>query len=257
MTSRAPVPGVRAGRHVLLAMAMALATAGVSASAHAQSSPFGGEIALASQLVDRGLPLAADTPVLQGAASWASAGGWSLGLAGGVEVRSGQPVLGLARASRTWAPSGDWLVQASLLYYDYRGGDGGTRDRADASVAFTYRDTVTFGVSALHPIGGWGQRLLGAADANVSWPLTPHLSFVAGAGVAQATVRPRYRAGYHYRSRGHGRLQSYGYGNLGLAWAGGPWRLRIDRNLASLDAGRAYYGSGGSPDWVATVSWSF
>jgi hypothetical protein len=236
---------------------MALALAGVSTCVHAQSSSFGGEVALASRLVDRGLPIAADTPILQGAVSWTSAGGWSLGVAGGAEVRSGRSVLALARASRTWMPSGDWMVQAGLLYYDYRGGSSGAAARADANLAFTYRDTVTFGVSALHPLGGRGQRLLGAADANVSWPLTPHLSLIAGAGVAQATVRPRYRSGYRSRGRGYGRLQSYGYGNLGLAWAAGPWRLRLDRNLSSLDAGRAYYGAGGSPDWVATVSWSF
>lgn len=250
----APVPAFLRGPGLMVA---ALALASLSAPLHAQSSPFSGEVALASRLVDRGLAITPDTPIVQGAVSWMSPGGWSLGAAGGVEVRSGRSVMALARASRLWAPSGDWLVQAGVLYYDYRSGSGAGADRIDANLAFIYRDTLTFGVSAIHPVGGQGQRLLGAADANVSWPLTQRLSLVAGAGIAQATVRPRYRAGYRYRGRGYGRMQSYGYGNLGLAWADGPWRLQLDRNLSSLDARRAYYGSGDSPDWVATVSWSF
>jgi uncharacterized protein (TIGR02001 family) len=231
----------------------------LSTPSHAQSSPFGGEVALASRLVDRGLAITPGTPILQGALSWTSPDGWSLGAAGSAEVRSGEPVVALARASRAWAPSDDWLVQAGLLYYDYRAGSGtGFPDRVEANLAFSYRDIATFGVSAIHPFTGRGQRLLGAADANLSWPLTQRLSLVAGAGIAQASVRARYyRAGYRYRGRGQVRTQLYGYGNLGLGWAGGPWSLRLERNLASLDADRIYYGTGDAPGWVATVSRSF
>src|SRR3546814_19718730 len=76
---------------------------------------------LSSQLVDRGLAISPATPIVQGSVSWMSPGGWSMGLAGGVELRSpGQPVVVLGRVSRFWSISDDWLAHASLLYYDYR-----------------------------------------------------------------------------------------------------------------------------------------
>lgn len=246
--SRLPGPACRNGCTARLRAAI-VALACLSAPLHAQSR-FGGNVALSSQLVDRGLAITPATPVLQGAISWTSSKGWSLGLAGGVEVRSpGQPVMVLARVSRSWAPSADWLAQANLLYYDYRG--NGIPDRADANVYFTYRDTFSFGLSAIRVDGARSPRALGAADANLSWPLTRRLSLAAGAGIAQATVRS-YAPGRY----GYDRVQLYGYGNLGLAWSDGPWRLQLDRNMNSLGDRRAY-GTRAASDWLATVSRSF
>lgn len=236
----------------------------LSAPLHAQSR-LSGNIALASQLADRGLAITPVTPILQGAVSWKSPTGWSLGLAGGVEVRSpGRPVIVLARISRAWAPSADWLAQANLLYYDYRG--NGIPDRADANVYFTYRDALTLGLSAIRVDDARNTRVLGAADASLSWPLMRRLSLSAGAGIAQAVVRSHGpgsypRRGYENENEygygyGYERVQLYGYGNLGLAWSEGPWRLQVDRNTSSLGA-RRVYGHGASTDWVATLVWSF
>lgn len=241
----------------LLATAVVLAC--LSAPMHAQSR-FGGRIALSSQLVDRGIAITPATAVLQGAVSWSSPSGWSAGVAGGVETRSpGDPVLFVAQVSRAWAPSGDWLVQASLLHYDYGSGagSGGARsgfpDRGEAGLSLTYRDTVVVGLSAIRVSGHRDQRWLGAMDAGASWPLTRRLSLSAGAGVAQAVVRDYGRG---YRRYDYGHLRRYGYGNLGLAWNGGPWRLQLDRNLNSLGTRRAY-GSPSASDWMVTLSRSF
>src|SRR3546814_2601600 len=120
----------------------------------------------------RGLAISPATPILQGSASWMSPGGWSMGLAGGVELRSpGQPVVVLGRVSRFWSLSDDWLAHASLLYYDYRAERyRGIPDRADANLYFTYRDTLSVGVSAMRPSGDQARGLLGAADRDVSYP---------------------------------------------------------------------------------------
>lgn len=246
-------PASLRGHHRLLAASILLAC--LSAPLHAQSSRISGEVALASQLVDRGLAITPATPVLQGAISWTSSKGWSLGLAGGAEVRSpGQPVVALARISRSWALSGDWGAQASLLYYDYRSQRGrGISDRADANLYFTYRDTLTLGLSAIRVDVGQDQRVLGAADVDASWPVTRHVSLSAGAGIAQAVVRAHDPWGYGH---GYDRVQLYGYGNLGLAWSDGPWRLQLDRNANSLGA-RGAYGAWGPSHWVATLSRSF
>lgn len=170
----------------------------------------------------------------------------------------GRPVVALARVSRSWALSGDWRAQAGLLYYDYRGNR--IPDRADANLYFTYRDSVTFGLSAIRVSDDGEQHFRGAADVAVSWPLTRHISLSAGAGIAQVAVRsygpgrhPYYEYGDRYK---YSQVQLYGYGNLGLAWNAGPWRLQVDRNMNSLGARRAY-GTQAPPHWVATFSRSF
>lgn len=251
----------------VLWLAAIAAQACLPTAVHAQSR-VDGKIALASQLVDRGLAVTPATPVLQGAVSWASPTGWSLGVAGAVETRSpGTPVMALARVSHTWAPSAEWQAQASLLYYDYHA--NGIPDRLDANVYFTYRDILSFGLSAIRVDNPRApRRVTGAADATLSWPLTRHLSLSAGAGIAQATVTvygPRYPPGHppgsppYYYGGGHAyrydRVQRYGYGSIGLAWSDGPWRLQVDRNMNSLGARRVY--GDRAPGWVATLSRAF
>src|SRR3546814_16236723 len=89
-----------------------------------------------------------------------SPGGWSMGLAGGVELRSpGQPVVVLGRVSRFWSLSDDWLAHASLLSYDYRAERyRGIPDRAEANPSFTYRDPLTDGYSPMRPRGTQPRR---------------------------------------------------------------------------------------------------
>src|SRR3546814_3975455 len=120
-----------------------------------------------------------------------SPGVCSMGLAGGVELRSpGQPVVVLVRVSRFWSISDDWLAHASLLYYDYRAERYRViPDRAEANLYFTYRDTLCVGVSAMRPSGDQARRLLGATDVEVSYPLARHLSLTAGDGIAQEIGR--------------------------------------------------------------------
>lgn len=222
-------------------------------------SRFGGTAALSSQLVDRGLAITPETPVMQGSLSWTSPRGWSAGVAAGVEARSpGRPVIAVARASRAWVPAADWTVQANFLHYHYGGQGSRMPDRSEAGASLAWRDTVMIGLSAIRVSGHPGQRWLGAADAGASWPLTERLSLTAGAGVAQTVVRG-YRAyghGYGYGQYAYTYLRRYGYGNAGLAWSGGPWRLQVDRYRNSLGGQRAY-GAADAPDWVATLSWSF
>lgn len=240
-------------------LAAAAAQACLPAAVHAQSR-LDGKIALSSQLVDRGLAITPATPILQGALSWASPAGWSLGVAGAVETRSpGTPVITLARVSRAWSPSAEWQAQASLLYYDYRASR--MPDRLDANLYVTYRDLLSFGVSAMRVDNPRApRRVTGAADATLSWPVAQHLSLSAGAGIGQATIttyRPR-RPPYPYgaqRSYRYDHVRSYGYGSLGLAWSDGPWRLQVDRNMNSLGDRRVY--GARAPGWVATLSRAF
>ncbi|MEW9623337.1 hypothetical protein [Rhodanobacter geophilus] len=225
---------------------------------HAQSTGFNGTVALGSQLVDRGQPITAPTPILQGAAAWTSPAGWSLGLSAGTELRKpGQLVEASAQASRYGSLSDAWQMQTSLLYYRYYG-SARTRafDRAEAGVHWMYRDVLTFGLSALRVLGARDRRVRGAADLDFHWPLPRHFYLSAGAGIAQAPAVP-YRsheyAGSYY---GHGPSGSYRYGHAGLIWAMGNWRADLERIVTDPQLRRQR----GAPDtapWVATVSWSF
>jgi hypothetical protein len=250
-------------RIMLVAIAM---LAVVAAPARAQSGRWGGELVLASQLVDQGLAITPATAVLQGAVSWNAPAGWSLGLAGAVEARSpGDPVLLLASASRSWRFGNDWLAQAGLHHYDYRSGaPAAIPDRTSATVSFLYRDALAVGVAAIHARGAPRQHLLGAADVQASLPLAARWSLVAGAGVAQAAVgarnpppHPGYGLGHAPTYGDYGsRVRWYRFASLGLSWSDGPFRLRLDRHANSL-GGRPAYGARTPPRWVATASWNF
>lgn len=218
---------------------------------HAQSAPIGATAALTSQLVDRGLPVTRATAVLQGEAHWSSPAGWTLGAAAAGEIRSPRLAEGMIDASRSWALAGNWQMQASLLYYDAprRGRARGYR-RFEADVAWIYRDVLTLNLAALRPTGSRDARINPAAEANLRWPLTRHLSLLAGAGVARFQ---RY-GGYGYY--GESRSGYYSYGQAGLAWNAGRWRVELDR-IATAGAPPPRRGTGGLSPWLASVSWSF
>jgi hypothetical protein len=118
-------------------------------------------------------------------------------------------------------------------------------------MTWIYRDVLTLNLSALRALGTDDARTDVAADANLHWPLTHHFSLMAGAGVAR----------FQYGSYGyghHGEIHSgyYSYGQLGLAWAAGRWRVELDR-IATDGAPPSRRGSGGLSPWLASVSWSF
>ncbi|RCS31695.1 hypothetical protein DEO45_00850 [Rhodanobacter denitrificans] len=236
---------------------------------HAQSATFDGAAALSSQLVDRGQAMTSTTPILQGAASWTFPAGWSLGLSASAEARSpGGLVAALAQASRHWSLSGDWQMQANLLYYRYAGtARSRAFARAETGLGWSYRDVLTFGLSAIHVIGRKGRhRLRGAADISFHWPLARDLSLSVGAGAAQSPIAPYDTYGYgHADDHEYGHAGSYShlrntgihtYGHVGLLWSRGPWRIEIDRILADPETRRQWDVMGASP-WVATLSRSF
>lgn len=244
----------------------------------AQSTTFNGTVALSSQLVDRGQAVTGDTPILQGAAAWTFPAeevvsrtfpsGWSLGLSGSTEVRSpNRLVEALVQISRYWSVSGDWQMQVSLLYYRYPGNTGSRAfDRTEAGVNWSYRDVLTFGLSALYVIGAKSHQPRAAADINLHWPLAQHFSLSAGAGITQSLIAPyspyhhAYTGSYDYAHASHyssARAGHYGYGHVGLLWSNGPWRIELDRIVAAPETQQQWANLDDSSSWVATVSRSF
>lgn len=236
-------------RRVAHAVGCVLLGACLSGPARGQTSHWSGAAGVSSQLVDRGLAISPAVPMLQGAVSWTSRQGWLFGLSGGTELRSpGQWAEATAQIARSWRLSADSQVQASLLYYGYsRLAQSPGYRRAEMDLSWIYRDFLVLNVSALRLSGLGHSRVLAAADLDLRWPLAPRLSLAAGLGVTQFQHLYGYDAG---------RLGCYGYGNLGLAWNRGSWRLELDR-VVTAGAPRQRPGTGGLSPWLATVAWSF
>ncbi|HEV7777068.1 MAG TPA: TorF family putative porin [Luteibacter sp.] len=251
MTERRPFCVNRGRRPGVGALSIALVAAWLVPPLHAQSSNLTGVVGISSQLVDRGVANSPATPILQGAVSWTSPTGWSLGLSASTQVRSpGQAAETVAQVSHYWLVSENWQFRAGLLYYGYAG-DARSKvyDRAETGISWIYRDMLTFGLSAIYVVGAGDSQPKGAADINFLWPLAWHFSLSLGAGLAQP-LEARYS--HHY---GRDSDSPYSYGQAGLRWANGDWRLELARIMS--DQGRQPRGGLRTSPWVATVTWSF
>ncbi|HEY9133219.1 MAG TPA: hypothetical protein VIM98_15805 [Dyella sp.] len=241
----------------MMARCLALALLGGSAAcllepAQAQSaSGFGGEVALASQLADRGIAITPARPTIQAAINWTSPKGWTFGVAGGSELDSPRLAESLAQVARSWSLSNDWQMQTSLFYYHYAGpAHARVYDRTEAAVTWIYRDILSLGVSGIYAIGAKEQRLRPALDLNARWPLAWNVSVSAGVGTAEYVIAS-YRPTARYDHVGF-----YGYGHAGLSWSQGPWRVELSR-VATDPSFRRHWGELAASSWLATAAWSF
>lgn len=213
---------------------------------HARAGELSGEVSLSSQLVDRGLAITSATPALQGGVAWTTPSNWSLGLSGGIKLRSPSHLAeGVARVARTWTLSGNWRMQGDMVYYHYTG-----RLHANVyepGVYWLYRDVLTFGLSEVYIVGADEHELHPAADLNVHWPLGGGFSISGGLGITRYAVPYGSPPGEHYHT-GY-----YRYGQAGLLWSHGAWRVEIDRVAIDPDSRRYLRRLVASP-WLATVS---
>lgn len=240
--SRAPV---LTGKACLIGLIAAC----LLAPASARAGELSGSVSLASQLVDRGLAITPATPALQGAVSWTTSSGWSLGASGGIELRHPDHVAeSVAWLTRAWTLSENWRVQTNVVYYHYAG-----LLRANVyepGLYWLYRDVLTFGLSGVYIVDADERRLHPAVDLNFHWPLAGDFSISGGFGIARYAVAygqpayERYHTGY------------YRYGQVGLLWSHGRWRIELDRVAVDPEA-RRYLRRQAATPWLATISRSF
>lgn len=190
----------------------------------AQTRSVSGELAVSTDLTERGAFVGERRPVAQAAVSLYDATGWSLGGALAVNrlgLRGSRVVL---RAAHEQPLPQDWQGQLALQYYAYPADDAGRGfDRWEAAGTLSWRDRVVLGVTAfhyLHPATGT-PALRWALDAGTRWPLTSTWSAQAALGLAAV------------QHRGH-----YTYASLGLAWQSSPWRAEANLLGASPAARR-------------------
>lgn len=243
-----PADGASFGRAGRTSIA-AIVAACLLVPTHARAGELSGSVSLASQLVDRGLAISSATPALQGAVAWTTPSGWSLGVAGGVELRSpGHLAEGVARVARTWSLSESWRVQADVVYYHYAG-----RLQANVyepGIYWLYRDILTFGLSGVYIASADEHRLHPAADLNFHWPLAGAFALAGGLGVS------RYAVPYGYPPNERYHTGYYRYGTAGLLWSHGAWQVEFDRVVVDPGSRRYLRGRVASP-WLATISRAF
>jgi uncharacterized protein (TIGR02001 family) len=236
-------PGITTRAHIVAIIAVFLLV-----PAHARAGDLGGSASLASQLVDRGLAITPPTPVLQGGVAWTTPSGWSLGLSGGIELRSpGHVAESVARVARAWTLSGNWGMQADVVYYHYAG-----RLHANVyepGIYWVYRDVLTFGLSLVHVASAEDHGLHPAADLNFRWPLAGGFSLTGGLGVARYALPYASSRGEYYR------MGYYRYGEAGLLWRHGPWQAELDR--VAIDSGSRYLRRYAASPWLVILSRSF
>lgn len=226
-----------------MAAATFAASAFAATPAFAQPLHWQGQLALASELTDRGISVFPRRPTLQ-ADGLVARGRWSLAAAASTDLAGRGEHRVLARVSHYRSLSDDWQLDAGLGWYGYPG-DRRTRayDRTEAGVGLAFRDLLSLNLTAIDYRAWPGRRagLQWALDAGLRWPLGDAWSVTASVGEADLPPQPDRR---------------YRYGGVGLAWQQGRWRLEMNR-LGAGRAARYLAGEAGRARWSAAALVSF
>ena len=221
----------------------AAALALVAGSAAAQPLQWQGQLALASELTDRGLSVYPRRPTLQ-ADGQVARGHWSLAAAASTDLAGRGEHRVLARLSHYRSLSDDWQLDAGIGWYGYPGERWARAyDRIEAGVGLGFRDVLSLNLTAIDYRAWPGRRagLQWALEAGLRWPLGAAWSATASLGQADLPPQPDRR---------------YRYGGIGLAWQQGDWRLELNR-LGADSAARYAMGDAGRARWSALVLKSF
>ncbi|AVQ09051.1 TPA: hypothetical protein HH295_17075 [Xanthomonas vasicola pv. zeae] len=214
----------------------------------ALANDLGGEVAVTSSLIDRGISIAPNKVTVQVAGYWLPSPGWSVSTSVALQSPDwSDPVAVAAQVGRAWMLGDRWQIQASLLYYGYPT-DRSTRtfNRQEASLAWSYRDVLTFAISTFNFPRADQSPWNAAFDITANIPLRNDFSLLLGAGSSRFPAMA-------YGAAHSGRYQ---YGQLGLKWSRLGWTLKAERILTSSNTPRMHGGPGETP-WLGTVSRAF
>jgi Bacterial protein of unknown function (Gcw_chp) len=264
-------PGKPATSTVCALALLALAGAPGRALCQEDSAAVGGNLALTSDYIYRGVSESDGHAALQADVHAATAGGTFAGLwastrdrnlepgaAGELQLYVGQRLVLGAEWSATLSARADHLVGGSEQASD---------DYQEIAAAFSWLDLCTLSLTvipsaaryAYQPVGyqtygnqAYGYQRLGrsaafVADGSAQWLLTGTLYLTAGAG-------------YYYASgRGAEDLNAvgYAYGNAGLAYQRRRWRLDVGYFVAQRAAAELFPYPLANRRVAGTLSWQF
>ncbi|MFA0922444.1 hypothetical protein [Xanthomonas fragariae] len=208
----------------------------------------GGTVAVASELIDRGISIAPNKVTLQAAGDWLPSPGWSVSVSAALQSPSlSKPVAATVQVGRAWMLDDRWQMQASALYYAYPADrQSRTFDRQEASLAWSYRDVLTFSLSTFNFPRSQRSPWIMAIDVTANVPISADFSLSAGAGVSQ----------FPAMAYGAANAGLYRYGQLGLKWSRAGWTLKMERILTSDNTPRMQGGPGETP-WLGMLAKTF
>ena len=251
----------------LCALAL-LAFAGAPQRAPAQTddASFGGNLALTSDYIYRGVSESDGHAALQADVHGATAGGTFAGLWASTRDRDLEP--GAAGELQLYvgqrlALGTEWSAALSARADHLLGGSAqASDDYQEVTAAFSWLDLCTLSLTAIPsaaryaygPVGyeTYGYQRTGrsaafVADGSAQWLITGTLYLTAGAGY------------YHASGRGGEDLSAagYAYGNAGLAYERRRWRLDLGYFVAQHAAAGLFPYPVANRRVAATLSWQF
>jgi uncharacterized protein (TIGR02001 family) len=218
----------------------------------------GGELAVTSDYIYRGVSESDGHGAVQGDLHVATPGGTFLGAWASSRDNNLEPganaVLELYLGHR-FTLSNTWSATLSARSHSFLGANSydPSDDYQEISAGVTYLDSWSVAVTSIpNAVRYWFDTRLSRApawvgDTSGQWLLGRQFFITAGAG--------------YYRSQGTGsgidRATGYAYGNVGLAWEHGPFRADIGYFVTQDAARRSFPYPVAEHKVAGTVSWRF
>jgi uncharacterized protein (TIGR02001 family) len=218
----------------------------------------GGDLALTSDYIYRGVSESDGHAAAQGDVHLSTSGGTYVGVWTSSRDKDLQPgasaVLDVYLGQR-FELSSAWNATISARSHYYLGASEyePSADHQEIAVAAGYLDRWSFSVTAIpNAVRYWKEIRLSrapawVADASVQWLFGEHFYLTGGAG--------------YYYSTGTGpgieSATGYAYGNLGVAFEFASWRLDVGYFLAQDAASRSFPYPVANDRVAATLSWHF
>jgi uncharacterized protein (TIGR02001 family) len=258
-------PG-KPARPALCALALLAFAGALPPPAEADDPAFGGNLALTSDYIYRGVSESDGHAALQADVHAALAGGAFAGLWASTRDPNLQPgadgELQLYVGERL-ALGTEWSATLSARADHLLGGTGqASDDYQEIAAAFSWLDLCTLSLTAIPSAARYayqpvyyetyayqrlGRSAAFVADGSAQWLITGRLYLTAGAG-------------YYYASRRSSEDLSavdYAYGNAGLAYAQRRWRLDFGYYVAQSAAAELFPYPVANRRLAATLSWQF
>jgi uncharacterized protein (TIGR02001 family) len=255
---RAPIDSLRTALPVLALLSCACAPARADVPTPWAGVSVGGEAALTSDYIYRGVSESDGHGAIQADLHLSAAQGTFLGLWASSRDRNlepGAPAVLDVYLGQRFELGTAWSATLAARSHFYPGASDyePSADYQELSAAFSYLDRWTVSVTAIpNAVRYWVYTRLSrapayVADASGQWLIGSHFFLTGGVG--------------YYYSTGTGpgieRATGYGYGNLGAAYELRSWRLDVGYFVAQEAAARSFPYPIASSRLAATLSWHF
>jgi uncharacterized protein (TIGR02001 family) len=265
-TRRRAIGGLAAPERTALASALAATAWAMLPAAHAAS--FGGELAVTSDYIYRGLSESDGQPAVQLDLHASIASGTFVGVFTSTR-HAGIAPYGTAAIDaylgQRFVLDPSWSAALTIHSHHYvDGNQEGSNDYQEIAASLSYLDLWAFSVSAIpsevryangEPAGRYAAYV---AETSTQWLLAPRLFFTAGAGYYHMGSGTNTQSSTYPYGPQHLSGSGYAYGNVGLAYRYQSWRVDVGYFLTQTHAAEQLFPIPTANRRVAaTLSWQF